>query len=94
MINRTLQYFKNIKFNSFINKTLANQGKKKMMIINIKNKQKNIHQYSQIRKMSSRTFSFNSRPFNENPKPPFDGRWIAIAAFMCGTYFTFKKNVN
>ncbi len=42
-MNRTLQYFKNIKFNSLINKSLSNECKKKRAIINIKNKRKYIY---------------------------------------------------
>ena len=37
MMNRTLQYFKNIKFNPLVNKTITNEGKKKMAINSIKN---------------------------------------------------------
>ena len=90
-MNRTLQYFKNIKFNSLFNKTLSNERNKKMAIINIKNKRKNIYQYTQVRKISSNPLSFKTNNFNEPPKPPFDNHLIIISALICGTYFNLKK---
>ena len=90
MMNRTLQYFKNIKFNSLINKAIVNEGKKKYAINNIKNRTKNYQQMT-IRKFGTRPLSFKSGPFNDPPEPPFDNRWIIAAAFICGGAFTLKK---
>ena len=90
-MNRTLQYFNNIKLNSLVNKTIANYGKKKITI-NIKLTTKN-HQYLIKRQMStkSRPLSFNTGPFNQPPQPPFDNRWIIAAALICGTVFNLQK---
>ena len=90
MMNRALQYFKNIKFNPLVIKTLANEGKKKSNLINIKNRTKN-YQHMTIRKFGTRPLSFKSGPFNDPPEPPFDNRWIIAAAFICGGAFTLKK---
>jgi hypothetical protein len=92
MMNLTLQYFKNIKFNPLLNKSLVNQGKKKYAITNIKNRTKN-YQHMTIRKFGTKTrpLSFNTGPFNKPPEPPFDGRWIIAAAIICGGYFNLKK---
>jgi hypothetical protein len=82
MMNRTLQYFKNIKFNTVIKNALANQGKKKYNTYNIKNRVKNCQQMT-IRKFGTGTGSFN--------KPPFDNSWIIAAAFICGCMFNLKR---
>lgn len=86
-MNRTLQYFKNIKFNPLVNKTIANEGKKKMAIIATKNRTKN-HQYLLVRKYTTKTrpLSFNTGPFNQ-PEPPNDPFWMIIAAAGCGIWF-------
>jgi hypothetical protein len=91
-MNRTLHYFKNIKFNPLVNKTLANECKKKNNIINNENLTKK-YQYMTIRKFGTKTrpLSFNTGPFNKPPEPPFDGRWIIAAAIVCGSYFNLKK---
>lgn len=91
MMNRTLQYFKNIKFNPLVNKTIAAEGKKKNVIIANKNRTKN-HQYLLVRKYTTKTrpLSFNTGPFNQ-PEPPNDPFWIIIAAAGCGSYFAIKK---
>ena len=93
MMNRTLQYFKNIKFNSLLNKAIVNEGKKKYAINNIKTRTKNYQQMT-IRKFGTKTrpLSFNNGPFNNPPEPPFDNRWIIAAAIVCGTVFSLKKN--
>jgi hypothetical protein len=86
MMNRTLQYFKNIRFNSLVNKTIANDAKKKYNINNVKNRTK---KYQQI---TIRNFTTGRSAFgNETPEPPFDNRLILAAAIVCGTAFTFKK---
>lgn len=89
MMNRTLQYFKNIKLNSSVNKTIANYGKKK---ITINNPRKNHHLLIK-RQIStkSRPLSFNTKTFNQPPQPPFDNLWIIAAALICGTYFNFTN---
>jgi hypothetical protein len=93
MMNRTLQYFKNIKFNPSVNKTIVNEGKKKMTIIANKTLTKKLYQHFAIRTHTtkSRPLSFNNGPFNQPPEPPFDNRWIIAATMICGTYFTIKK---
>jgi len=58
MINSTLQYFKNIKFNPLVNKTVVNEGKKKYTINKIKN-----YQQINYQKMSTRHISFNTYTF-------------------------------
>jgi hypothetical protein len=86
-MNRTLLYFKNIKFNSLVNKTISNQGKKKMTIVANKNRIKN-HKYLLVRKYTTKTrpLSFNTGPFNHS-EPPNDPFWIIIAAAGCGLWF-------
>lgn len=93
MMNRTLQYFKNIKFNPLVNRTIANQGKKNMAVNIIKNRTKNYPQYLSIRKYSTKTrpLSFNTGPFNDS-KPPNNNHWIIAASIICGTAFTVQKN--
>lgn len=92
-MNRTLQYFKNIKFNPLVTKTIANQGKKKMTIVANKNRTKNYHHYLIVRKYTTKTrpLSFNTGPFN-NPEPPNDPRWIIVAAIGCGILFKLEEN--
>jgi hypothetical protein len=82
---RTLQYFKNIKFNPLVIKTLANEGKKKSNLINIKN-----YQHTIIRKFGTKTTSnsFNTRDFNQPPEPP---SWMFAVAVISGIYFSFQK---
>lgn len=58
MMNRTIQYFKDIKLNPLVNKTLANEGKKTYNLINIKNRKK-IYQHITIRKFGTRHLSFS-----------------------------------
>lgn len=87
-MNRTLNYFKNIKFNPLVNKTIAAEGKKKMTIISNKNRTKN-YQYLLVRKYTTKTrpLSFNTG----QPEPPNDPLWIIAAAIGCGSYFVIKK---
>jgi len=56
MMNRVLHYFKNIKFNHLVNKTTANQCKKKY------------YHHISVRKFSKTTGMFNDRnsPNNDN----------------------------
>jgi len=92
-MNRTLQYFKNIKFNPIINKTIANEGKKRIEITSNKNRTKNYYQFLSKRKFSSnkRPLSFNTGPFNQ-PEPPNDPFWLIIAAAGCGIWFKLINN--
>lgn len=92
MMNRTLQYLKNIKFNPLVTKNIANQCKKKIDFITNKNRTKNYHQYLVVRKYTTKTrpLSFNTGPFKQ-PDPPNDHHWIIAAAMMCCSYFTIKK---
>lgn len=91
MMNRTLQYVKNIKLNPLVNKTLANEGKKKYNLINIKNLRKNYHHIT-IRKFGTIPPSFKTGSSYDPPQPPFDNRWIIVATLICGAGFTLKKN--
>lgn len=93
MMNRTLQYLKNIKFNPLVIKTIANQGKKKIAIIANKNHTKNYHQYLVVRKYTTKTRpqSFNTQSFNQ-PEPPNNSFWIIIAAAGCGILFKVQEN--
>jgi len=90
-MNRSLQYFKNIKFNSLVNKTIDSQVKKKMTIVANKNRIKN-HQYLLVRKYTTKTrpLSFNSGPFNQ-PEPPNYPYWIIAAAIGCGILFKLQE---
>ena len=92
-MNRVLHYFKNIKFNALVNKTIANQGKKKYAVNIIKNHKKNYQQHISVRKFTTKTrpFSFNTGPFND-PKPPNNPFWIIIAAAGCGIWFKLINN--
>ena len=85
MMNRTLRYFKNIKFNPLVIKTLSNEGKKKFNLINVKN-----YQHITIRKFGTKTryHSSNTRDFNQPPEPP---SWMFATAFILGIYFSFQK---
>ncbi len=85
MMNRTLRYFKNIKFNPLVIKTLSNEGKKKFNLINVKN-----YQHITIRKFGTKTTSnsFNTRDFNQPPEPP---SWMFAVAIIYGIYFSFQK---
>jgi len=60
-MNRTLQYFKNIKFNALVTKTISNKGKKKMAIIANKNRTK-LSSVLVVRKYTTKTrpLSFNT----------------------------------
>jgi len=80
MLNRTLHYFKTIKFNQLVNNTLANEGKKKINLNNVKKSDKNFQRIT-IRK-------FGIGHFNYSSEPPFNNYWIIIAAFICGGSFT------
>lgn len=90
-MNRTLQYLKNIKFNHLVNKTIANEGKRKIAIMSNKNRKKDYQKMS-IRKYSSksRPLSFNTGPFN-NPDPPNDPKWIIPISIICGVAFILQK---
>ena len=90
-MNRTSNYFKNIKFNSIVNKTLANNYKK-MIIFNNKNNTKKYYQYSNIRKFTSKTIplSFNNGKY-EPPLPPYNYYYILAAIIGYGIAFKSIK---
>jgi hypothetical protein len=82
-MNRTLNYFNNIKFNNSIKKTIYNEGKKKFVINAVENYKKNCHQYLIIRKYTTK----------HNPtNPPDDYYWIVIAAIAYEIYIKIKEN--
>ena len=87
-MNRVLHYFKNIKFNPLVNKTIANQGKKKYAVNIIKNHKKNYYQHISVRKFSKTTGRFTDR------KPPNNDNWRIIYATMLGIYFTIIVKDN
>ena len=89
-MNRTLQYFKNIRFNPLVNKTIANDANKKYNLNNVKNRTKNYQQIT-IRKFGTRPLSFGTGRHSDPPKPPSDNRWIIMATIICGTGFTLQK---
>lgn len=86
-MNRTLQYFKNIKFNNFVNKTISNEGKKKITIVDNNNRAKKLYQRLHVRKYTTKSSSFN------NEGPPKNPYWILIA-LGCGILFKMQENSN
>ena len=87
MINRTLQYFKNIKFNNKVKSILASGGKKKSSVIILKNRQGNLHQFNTKRRYSTNTF-------DPKGQPPNDSLWIIAASIICGGAFKIKDNTK
>jgi hypothetical protein len=83
MMNRTLQYLKNVKFNSIVNKTFANQAKQKYNIM--KNHKKHMFRYITVRQMTSVSFSQPPLPPNNNII------LLTISAIVCGIYFQIIK---
>ena len=81
-MNRTLQYLKNIKFNPLVNRTIAEQCKKKY---NVKKSKQRI-QHIIVRKYT--TYSNNNNNNNNKnslPPNPNDPFWIVvIMASSCG----------
>ena len=77
-MNRILQYLKNIKFNHFINKVVANEGKK---IYSTKKPNKRFQQ-TIVRKFTTH---------NSYQKPPNDNGLIFISILL-GSYFIAKNN--
>lgn len=91
MMNRTLQYFINIKFNSLINKTIAKQCKKNIAISSIKKQSNNKYNYYQVRKYTRPPLSFgNKNKSYSTPEPPNNNCWIIIA-MICGSMFVLEK---
>ena len=85
MINRNLYYFKNIKLNPFVNKTIANESKKKYT--NYKQKQTIYH--TTIRHFSS----YNYLPPNMNiPPPDYHLCIMSAIALIGGLYYKFNQN--
>ena len=77
MMNRALYYFKNIKFNSSVNRVVANRGKTKYT------NKKNSPYHIPVRKFTS----YNIPPDpNNNSFTEF-----IIAAIICGSFFQYLK---
>ena len=80
-MNSILHYFKNIKFNPKVNKTIANESKKKYT----NNKQKQKLNYIKVRHFTT----FIMPP--EKIPPNYSLVTIASIALISGLYFNFKK---
>ena len=84
IMNRILNYFKNIKFNTLVNKTIANKGKKKMVINTVENYKKCHCHYHLI----VRNYTTKHNPTN----PPDDYYWIVIAAIGYELFLKIREN--
>jgi hypothetical protein len=81
MMNRTLQYLKNIKYNPKVNSKIANQSKRKNTFIYFNSRQKNLNK---------RNYSTTS--FGPKDQPPKDTFWIIVASIICGGGFKIQEN--
>ena len=86
-MNRNLHYLKNIKLNPIVNKTIANESKKKYTIHTNKQKQKMYHTI--VRNFSS----YNYLPPNMDiPPPNYHLFVISVIALIGGLYYKLDKN--
>ena len=71
-----------------LNNTFRSAKNKQMMITNkIQNTKYNNHNKIITRKITSNSYSSNSKP------PNFDPKWM-VAALVCGGFLTFHKTIN
>ena len=85
--NRVHFVLLNNTFRSAKNKQMFVEGKKMMITNKIQNTKYNNHNKIITRKITSNSYSSNSKP------PNFDPKWM-VAALVCGGFLTFHKTIN